>query len=257
MRNSAIAAALVLACTAVAGSVHAQTFDTYVGYADSLRPSAFFPANLCTGTYWNGSLAGPSGNCGNQTMDSGAIDVVNTGTTNLSITGLQVTEKPNDGAFVYNIWGALNITLAPGQNVVFTQTSNSNNFDSSDNPFINNGNDPTNNCSTGAFSTTSLCTTNAPIVALTVDGSVTNLTDTGHVLDTGGYDSVNSNPCIGGNNNSGNTPGSCNESLQWRLIGTTGVDNPGGGTQVPEPGSVALLGLGIAGLVLARRRAAR
>jgi len=93
----------------------------------------------------------------------------------------------------------------PGQDAVFTQTAQFN-FDSSDNPFIGSVS-PTNNCSTGALSSTATCTANAPVVTLTVNGTPVMLLDTGHVLDTGGFDTVQSNPCSGGNNGSGNFPG--------------------------------------------------
>ncbi len=252
MRTLSVSAVLIAGVALTGPALASSSFETFVGYADNLRPSPFFPAGLCTGNFWNGS-SGMSSTCTSQSMDSGAIMFVNNGTTNLVITGLTETNQPGIGSgILYNPWGPLSFTLAPGQDAVFTQTA-SYNFDSSDNPFIS-SNSPTNNCSVGTLASTSLCTANAPVLTLTVNGSPVTLLDTAHVLDTGGYDSVNSNPCIGGNNGSGNFPGNCNESLQWRLIGTSGVENPGGGTGAPEPATLTLLGLGLAGLGLRRRR---
>ncbi|MHB8481142.1 MAG: PEP-CTERM sorting domain-containing protein [Nitrospiria bacterium] len=224
-----------------------QAFADYsvsVGYADNLRPSPFFPNPFSSGaTYFNG---------GGSSFDAGAVMIKNTGISNITVDGLDVTLKPNiSGGVSFNLWGVLSETLTPGQTAVFSQTG-SYNFDTSDYGFVATNN-PANNCSVGALSLTSICTTNAPLVAFKVDGVLKSFNDSGHVLDTGGFDSVNSSPCVGGNNKD-NNPGSCNESLQWRLIGTTGVDNPGGGNSVPEPGSLLLLGSGLAGLALWGRK---
>jgi hypothetical protein len=96
------------------------------------------------------------------------------------------------GKIYNNLWGSF--TVQPGKSVILTENpphanDNFNDFDTSGNP--------------------STCTpiTVAPRVKLVIGGVATTLTDSTHVLDTGGVD-----------------PGSCspthNESIQWRRIGT-------------------------------------
>lgn len=225
----------------------AGSYQVFVGYADNLRPSPFFPSPWM-GDPLTGLFAGTG-----PTFDAGAVGIFDNGATPITINDMKVVLG---GGQTFQLWGSFlgggGFTLNPGKWAIFTQ-DNGFNFDTSDFPFINNNNSPTNNCSTGSLASSNTCINNRPKVTATVDSVATDYLDTAHVLDTGGYDSVNSNPCIGGNN-ANNTPGACNESLQWRLIGTTGVDNPGGGTSVPEPATLTLLGAAVIGLGLTRRR---
>lgn len=216
----------------------AFAYSVSVGYADNLRPSAFFPSPF----YGDPGVAFFNGQDPNVfALDAGAVMITNDGVSNIVVDDLTVTLAPGSSPLVIDLWGNVNETLAPGQSAIFTQTAQYN-FDTSDYRILV-GSDISNNCSVGALSTTANCTTNAPLVSFTVDGVVANLSDTGHVLDTGGFDAVCCLP-------------DGNESLQWRLIGGSGVQNPGGGAAVPEPSSILLLGLGALGLGLWRRNQA-
>ncbi len=245
----------ILACFAVlvgtSLSLSAGSYNVYVGYADSLRGAPDFPNPFAVGeTIGAATVTNVFGVCSGGGCDSGAVMIVNTGSTALTVNHLSVNDRAN-GA-VYDIWGSLGLTLAANSAAIFLENSG-NNFDSSDfggntNPQSIAGFDPnTNNCSVGAISLLAQCVNNSPIVTFTVDGVGSDLFDTGHVLDTGGFDTAN----YLHNHSDGSV--SYNESLQWRAIGTTGVNDPGG---VPEPGTWLLLGSGLVA-VASRRNLSR
>jgi len=220
--------------------LQANAVEIFVGYADNLRPSPFFPSPF----FGDPSVALFAGQNPAVGIDTGAVRILNNTLSNIVITSVDVKMR-NGAGTDYNLWSSfLPFTLLPGKNAIFTQTAQFN-FDSSDNDLIP-GASSTNNCSPGGgpISTTPACTGNP---ALVIINGVSNA-DTGHVLDTGGFDLAGANPCPNPNDPGGN----CNESLQWRDIGTSGVGNPGG--NVPEPATLLLLGSGLAGLFALRRR---
>ncbi len=135
----------------------------------------------------------------------------NTGAT-VTVNDVSVHLRPSSNpGLVFDLWGSQ--TLLPGQSWIITQTHDYN-FDTSDFPISPNGVP----VSGGPDS---------PEVIVTVNSVATNLFDTGHVLDTSGYDYAYNGS---------------NESFQWRPIGTFG--GPAGVT-VPEPASMTLLGFGV------------
>lgn len=191
---------------------------------DNLRPSPFAPNPWCgaSNVAFNGAAANPCG----QVVDAGAILITNTTGQTMYVSSVVVSI----GSDTFNLWGAFSIPS--GTSEILTQTS-SLNFDTSD---------------TGQGDV-------IPNISITYTLGSQTLTvsakDIGQVLNTGGIDLVNGvdGVCPGPNNAAGgNKPGNCNESLQWRLIGTSGIANPGGTT--PEPASLLLLGSGLLGIAV-------
>jgi hypothetical protein len=219
----------------LASQAQADTFNVYVGYADTLRPSGFFPSPFCTG--------GITPNCQVDTgdaLDAGAFRVDNTGATSITLSNIVVTL--DNGAFSFALWSS--VTLAPGDRAIFGQTSPSFNFDTSDYGFFSDigiGFNGIGGCTyygdlTAAQQAT--CTLNDPVISFLENGNPISLTDTGSILNTGGYDFV----CCSSDGN---------ESIGWHQIGT-GVTVRGNG--VPEPITLSLFGAGLAGAVALRRR---
>jgi hypothetical protein len=204
----------------------------YVGYADDLRPTPFHPLPWSGGA--NVTFIGNATN-----VDAGAIRIDNTGIGDITITGVTVNVN---GVNFGDLWFGSPVTISPGHILILTQTS-AYNFDTSDGTAVTNSSAP---CLDSV--TLPQCHTHPTFTVTFSGGATMTFDDTGHVLDTGGFDLATAPHCP----NPLDPAGNCNESLNWRLVGTTGIGNPGGNT--PEPGSLILLGTGIASLAMRRRK---
>ncbi len=210
----------MLSVPAVAASI-----DVYVGYADGLRGPVNYP------NPWSGDSGVTFIGDYPAASNSGAIMIVNTSggdvainTLGVFINGTDCASNPNCNA--QTTWAlSLPVTLHAGDKLIVTQTSQYN-FDTSDIAYI-----PGATYGTPATS----CAISCPEVFVNGIG----LFDSGHILDTGGFDYA-----LNGSN----------ESFGWRLIGTTGIDNPTNQIGIPEPLTLSLFGMGIAGAVAIRRR---
>jgi len=139
----------------------ADPFAVFVGYADNIRPSPFFPIP------WQGDAgvefhgAGPS-------FDAGAIRIDNNSGGVITVDSVVVDGFKNGASF--SLWGSF--TIANGDMAVLTQTVFPN-FDTSDqgNLFVPD-------------------LSFVPKVHITIGGVTQDFADTGHVLDTGGSDAL-------------------------------------------------------------------
>jgi PEP-CTERM motif len=232
------AAALVIGATP---AYAADSFNVYVGYADNLRASGFFPSPFCltqnTTTCQVDTTA---------TLDSGAFRIDNTGTTSLAISGITVSFPDcTSGPCTYSLWS--NFTLAPGAIAIFGQTNTDDTqFDTSDiSDFFDVGGkgigiNGIGGCTVASDLTAgelTACTAHDPVISFSENGTPVSLTDTGSILNTGGEDFVNYS--LDGN-----------ESINWNLIG--GGSTRGG--SVPEPITLSVFGAGLAGAAALRRR---
>jgi hypothetical protein len=231
LASGAVFLALALSVTLSAGSI-----SVYVAYADNLRPSGFFP------TPWLGGTGVVSQSATAQSFDSSAIRVDNNTGASITISDFMTTF--NAGAVMYNFWSPL--VIPDGGHGIFTQTF-SYNFDTSDFGFYGtsgapniDATHPLGGCTNpqGAVEIAG-CLAYQPKIAFSTDAGVTtlNYTDTGHILDTFGYDFINGSP-------------DGNESINWNLVGST----PTRGGTVPEPGTYMLLGAGLGAISLGLRR---
>jgi hypothetical protein len=223
----------MLACL----SAQAGNIVVYVGYADNLRPSGFFP------TPWLGGAGIVSETPVGQNLDTGAVRIDNSTGAAITISGMAVTLG---GGQVFSIWSPL--VIPDGGIGIFTQTA-SYNFDSSDfglfgaGPVNVDAAHPLGGCTNPANATeVANCLAYQPLVVFNLDGTPASYRDSGHVLDTVGYDLINLP----------RPSGDGNESINWNLIGTT--PTRGGGGSAPEPAAVLLMGPALLALGLFRWR---
>jgi MYXO-CTERM domain-containing protein len=240
LRKSAVLAATL--CALCAGA-RADDVKVYVGYADNLRASGFFP------TTWVGDANVVSQTPSGQSLDAGAVRIDNTSSSAITISNFNVF-LPSGGNF--SIWSTL--VIPAGMTGIFTQTG-SYNFDSSDYGIFgalpppalapNSASNPNliGGCSSSAAviaaaGYTSQCAASNPVITFMANSTAESFTDSGQILNTGGWDFVfNSNYGEDGN-----------ESINWNLVGTGAVR--GGTPPIPEPGNTPLFALGLAGLAM-------
>jgi RHS repeat-associated protein len=181
-----------------------EALAVYVGYADNLRPSGVFP------TPWQGSpnvvFLG-----GGPVYDAGAIRLDNATDAAIAIDQVSVDlQRPGP---VFDLWGSF---VVPAHGTTILTQLSAFDFDTSDFPIV------------GCNQTPAANDPRVPKVTVSVGGVATDYFDTGHILDTGGFDFFYNCGFQG------------QESLQWRLIGTTGIHSNGAFVLAPAVGSSAL-----------------
>src|SRR5947207_10000037 len=94
----------------LSGHAAAQGYQVYVGYADDIRPSPFFPIP------WQGDPTVGLFSGSPAPFDAGAIRVLNTDAVNITIDSLSVVLHPAVSGSAIALWGgSLPFSLAAGQ----------------------------------------------------------------------------------------------------------------------------------------------
>jgi RHS repeat-associated protein len=164
-----------------------------VGFADSSSATANFPEP------WNESNPLINFVGGGTAYRAGAIRLDNPTGSALTVDSVKVDlGRPGP---VFALWSS--ITVPANGSAILTQTQDDN-FNTSASPIVGCGQPLATN------------ETRIPKITVTIAGAATDLLDTAHVLDTGGFDSS----CRG------------NQSLDWRPIGSAGITSPMGAVQL-------------------------
>jgi len=181
--------------TAVSSAVPAAAaplrIQVFVGYADILRADATsFP------TPWDGSPRTTFEGCAPSTCsyDAGAVRVVNNTGSTVTVNAVKV----HVDTCTYSGWPSA--TLAPGADLIVTELPNGAKVGCPGSVHMD-----TSDVGPGGSNYSLVCTPDGilPRVEVTINGHTTSYTDSGQVLNTGGFDGA----CVG------------NESTQWTAIG--------------------------------------
>ena len=197
----------------VQGPPQVAGLAVFVGYADDVRANPNFPVP------WQGAPntiflgKGPSFDAGSIRLDNNTDNPITIDDVFVTVPGWTTSDRRDaQGSGIADLWGSFTI---PGHSTAILTQTGEFNFDTSDfgvrgcGDTLANGQAP------------------IPTVKITIGGVATTFNDTGHVLDTGGFDLA----CRG------------NESLQWRLIGTAGIENQTGHITLAPPTSVQPVGV--------------
>ncbi len=195
-----------------AAALSGTTLSVYFGYAEDKETNTPVPGTFPSP--WAGApnvafLGGPvvgQTACGAlpQCYDAGAIRLDNPGPSAVTVSNVTVDmHSAIPGGKVFSLWGSF--TVPAGQSVILTEDPPGNNpgYDNFDTSGY-----PANNCTP---------VTVQPTVKLTINGVVSTIVDSHHVLDTGGIDVGYCKP-------------KRNESIQWQAAGTLDVNAP-----IPPP----------------------
>jgi fibronectin-binding autotransporter adhesin len=191
---------MIIATPATAGATPLPP-KVFVGYADDLRAN---PSNFPTP--WSGSpgvgfIGSPA------PWDAGTIMLQNPNATPLAIDGVNVDlQRPGP---TFNVWGTFSI---PAHGTTILTQSTQYDFDTSEAPALT------------ACGVAAPATLDPPKVTVTIAGASTDFIDSGHVLDTSGYDKA----CVG------------NESTQWTPVGSAPC--PGSSLVASPPSQAAAPG---------------